>query len=84
MSYRLAALVFFATALLEVGWVGSVRLVSIGGTVSVPIVAMVMQTIAYVGILPVVKDRRLSVMGVLGAGVGALAGMLLPIAEHAS
>jgi len=39
--------------------------------------AMLMQTISYVGYLSVIKDRWLTVAGVLGAGVGAVLGMRL-------
>lgn len=72
-------LVFLCVVTLEVGWVTSVRFVSAGEIWKVVAWAMLMQGIAYLGLLPVVKDRWLSAAGVLGAGVGALLGMLVPL-----
>ncbi len=72
-----ALLVFLCVATLEVGWVVCVRLVTAGETWKVAGWAMTMQGIAYLGLLPVVKDRWLALAGVIGAGVGAVAGMLL-------
>lgn len=70
-------IVFLCVAGLEVGWVVSVRLVTLGETWKVAGWAMAMQAIAYLGLLPVVNDRRLAVAGVLGSGAGAIAGMYL-------
>lgn len=71
--------VLTCACLLEIGWVASVRLVHLQSVWAVAMVAMVMQTIAYGSILLVVDDRRLAVAGIIGAGVGAVVGMLLPL-----
>ena len=71
--------VLLSAASLEVGWVACVRLVHLQAVWALTVVAMVMQAIAYAQILYVVDDRRLAVAGVIGAGVGAVLGMLLPL-----
>ena len=72
--------VLIGTLLLEVGWVACVRLVHLHVVWALALVAMAMQAIAYAQILYVVDDRRLAYAGVIGAGLGAIAGMLLPLA----
>jgi hypothetical protein len=74
-----AFLVLLSAAFLEVGWVVSVRLVHLGQAAAVAAVAMTMQAVVYFSLLAVVDDRRLAVAGILGAGVGALVGMALPL-----
>lgn len=74
-----ALLVFLCTTFLEVGWVMSVRLVTLGEAWKIAGWAVLMQAIAYAGLLPVVNDRRLVVAGITGAGVGAVLGMRLAL-----
>lgn len=71
--------VCLSTALIEVGWVASVRLIALHTVVAVIGVAMAMQAIAYFSLLSVVDDRKLVAAGIIGTGVGALAGMLIPL-----
>lgn len=71
--------VLLSTAVLEIGWVASVRLVHLEQLTALVIVAMVMQSIIYASLLLVVDDRKLAIAGVIGAGIGAALGMLLPL-----
>lgn len=70
--------VFVCALVLDLGWVISVRLVERQAALMLAAWAVVMQLLSYQSVLLVVHDASLQLTGALGAGAGALLGMVLP------
>ena len=70
--------VFSFALIMEIGWVMSVRLVSMRKPVYLVLTAMGMQTISYLSTLMIVENNVTMVGGVIGSGLGAIVALRFP------
>lgn len=77
MSFLPFLLIFVCAAVLEGAWVLSIGFVNRNRVWAIAANAMFMQGISYLSTIIVVHDSWTTVVGIAGAGVGAVVGMKL-------